>query len=294
MSNHTPVLLQEILEYLQLTTDQIVVDATLDGGGHAKAIADACPGIKILGIEWDPSLARTFFTRHPELSGIVEVINDSYESLGKICDDKSVSPDRILFDLGLSSLHYEESGRGFSFLRDEPLDMRFNPETTAETAGHILNNATREELTKILSDFGEEQFAGQIAAAVAIARRTAPLRTTRELADLINSAVPEWYRHRKIHPATKTFQALRIAVNHELENISKGIDAALSALKSGGRILVVSFHGLEDKIVREKFKEAVKNKIAQWVTRQTIRPTWEEIKKNPRSRSAKLKIIEKL
>ena len=294
MSNHTPVLLQEILEYLQLTTDQIVVDATLDGGGHAKAIAEACPGIKILGIEWDPSLARTFFTRHPELSGIVEVINDSYESLGKICDDKSVSPDRILFDLGLSSLHYEESGRGFSFLRDEPLDMRFNPETTAETAGHILNNATREELTEILSDFGEEQFAGQIAAAVAIARRTAPLRTTRELADLINSAVPEWYRHRKIHPATKTFQALRIAVNHELENISKGIDAALSALKSGGRILVVSFHGLEDKIVREKFKEAVKNKIAQWVTRQTIRPTWEEIKKNPRARSAKLKIIEKL
>jgi len=264
MSNHTPVLLQEILEYLQLKSDQIIVDATLDGGGHAKAIADACPGIKILGIEWDPSLARTFFTRHPELSGIVEVINDSYESLGKICDDKSVSPDRILFDLGLSSLHYEESGRGFSFLRDEPLDMRFNPETTAETAGHILNNATREELTKILSDFGEEQFAGQIAAAVAIARRTAPLRTTRELADLINSAVPEWYRH------------------------------ALSALKSGGRILVVSFHGLEDKIVREKFKEAVKNKIAQWVTRQTIRPTWEEIKKNPRSRSAKLKIIEKL
>ena len=294
MSNHTPVLLQEILEYLQLTTDQIVVDATLDGGGHAKAIADACPGIKILGIEWDPSLARTFFTRHPELLGIVEVINDSYENLKKICDNKSVSPDRILFDLGLSSLHYEESGRGFSFLRDEPLDMRFNPETTAETAGHILNNATREELTKILSDFGEEQFAGQIAAAVAIARRTAPLRTTRELADLINSAVPEWYRHRKIHPATKTFQALRIAVNHELENISKGIDAALSALKSGGRILVVSFHGLEDKIVREKFKEAVKNKIAQWVTRQTIRPTWEEIKKNPRARSAKLKIIEKL
>jgi len=294
MSNHTPVLLQEILEYLQLTTDQIVVDATLDGGGHAKAIADACPGIKILGIEWDPSLARTFFTRHPELLGIVEVINDSYENLKKICDNKSVSPDRILFDLGLSSLHYEESGRGFSFLRDEPLDMRFNPETTAETAGHILNNATREELTKILSDFGEEQFAGQIAAAVAIARRTAPLRTTKELSDLINSAVPEWYRHRKIHPATKTFQALRIAVNHELENISKGIDAALSALKSGGRILVVSFHGLEDKIVREKFKEAVKNKIAQWVTRQTIRPTWEEIKKNPRARSAKLKIIEKL
>ena len=294
MSNHTPVLLQEILEYLQLTTDQIVVDATLDGGGHAKAIADACPGIKILGIEWDPSLARTFFTRHPELSGIVEVINDSYESLGKICDDKSVSPDRILFDLGLSSLHYEESGRGFSFLRDEPLDMRFNPETTAETAGHILNNATREELTKILSDFGEEQFAGQIAAAVAIARRTAPLRTTKELSDLINSAVPEWYSHRKIHPATKTFQALRIAVNHELENISKGIDAAFSVLKPKGRMLVISFHGLEDKIVREKFKEAVKNKIAQWVTRQTIRPTWEEIKKNPRARSAKLKIIEKL
>ena len=294
MSNHTPVLLQEILEYLQLTTDQIVVDATLDGGGHAKAIADACPGIKILGIEWDPSLARTFFTRHPELSGIVEVINDSYENLKKICDDKSMSPDRILFDLGLSSLHYEESGRGFSFLRDEPLDMRFNPETTAETAGHILNNATREELTKILSDFGEEQFAGQIAAAVAIARRTAPLRTTKELSDLINSAVPEWYSHRKIHPATKTFQALRIAVNHELENISKGIDAAFSVLKPKGRMLVISFHGLEDKIVREKFKEAVKNKIAQWVTRQTIRPTWEEVKKNPRARSAKLKIIEKL
>jgi 16S rRNA (cytosine1402-N4)-methyltransferase len=269
-----------------------ILDCTLNGGGHAAAVVGH--GARVLGIEWDPVIAGSFFTNRPELEGSVEVVNDSYVNLERICGDRHLVPDGILFDLGLSSLHYGASGRGFSFMRDEPLDMRFNPETNPLTAGRILNEQPVEELERILTEYGEEQFAGQIAAAVGLTRRAAPLRTTSELVALIEATVPPWYRHRKIHCATKTFQALRVAVNDELVNVLKGVAAAIRVLKPGGRLLVISFQGSEDKIVRELFKEQAKEGLIEWVTRKTIRPTWAQIKENPRSRSAKLKIVTKL
>ncbi len=270
----------------------MILDCTLNGGGHAAAVV--ATGARVLGIEWDPMIARAFFDSHPELEGSVTVVNDTYVNLERICAEHGVVPDGILFDLGLSSLHYSISGRGFSFMRDEPLDMRFNPETNALTAGRILNEYEPEELERILTVYGEEQFAGQIAAAVALSRRAAPLRTTSELVTLIEATVPLWYRHRKIHCATKTFQALRIVVNGELDNVTQGVSAALRVLKPGGRLLVISFQGAEDKIVRELFKSRAKEGVLEWVTRSTIRPTWAQMKENPRARSAKLKIVRKL
>lgn len=291
-TTHTPVLLDEVIRYIAPKEGATILDCTLNGGGHAAAIVGL--GGKVLGIEWDPVIARSFFTNRPELEGSVTVVNDSYVNLGRICADHGVQPDAILFDLGLSSLHYGTSGRGFSFMRDEPLDMRFNPETNPLTAGRILQEWPVEELERMLTEYGEEQFAGQIAAAVALSRRAAPLRTTGELVGVIESAVPAWYRHRKIHCATKTFQALRVTVNDELVNVQRGVASAIDVLRPGGRLLVISFQGAEDKIVRELFKAKAKAGIVEWVTRKTIRPTWAQIKENPRSRSAKLKIIQKL
>ena len=289
---HTPVLLDEVIRYLDPKSGSVVLDCTLNGGGHAAAIV--ARGARVLGIEWDPVIAGAFFTKHPELRDSVTVVNDSYVNLERICVEHGVTPDGILFDLGLSSLHYETSGRGFSFMRDEPLDMRFNPETNPLTAGRVLNEWPVEDLERMLIEYGEEQFAGQIAAAVALSRRAAPLRTTTELVALIESAVPVWYRHRKLHCATKTFQALRVMVNDELENVKKGVAAAIRVLKPGRRLLVISFQGAEDRIVRELFKEHTKAGTIRWVTRATIRPTWTEAKTNPRARSAKLKIVEKM
>lgn len=288
---HTPVLLDEVLRYLDPHPGQTIVDCTLNGGGHAAAIASR--GARVLGIEWDPDIAGTFGQRHPDLGETVTVVNDSYANLARICAEHGVVPDGILFDLGLSSLHYEQSGRGFSFLRDEPLDMRYNPQTESLTAGRVINEYGAGELEELISRYGEEQFAGQIAAAIVIARRTAPLRTTGDLVRVIREAVPAWYRHRKIHCATKTFQALRVAVNRELDNVRDGVSAAITVLKPGGTLLVISFQGAEDKIVRELFKTQAKAGVIEWVTRATIRPAWTEIKENPRARSAKLKIVRK-
>jgi 16S rRNA (cytosine1402-N4)-methyltransferase len=289
---HTPVLSEEVVTFLNPAPGMLVVDATLNGGGHARLLA--ARGARVLGIEWDPMIAEAFVRDNEDLRGKVEAVNDSYANLERICAKRDIHPDGVLMDLGLSSLHYESSGRGFSFNRpEEPLDMRFNPHTNAVTAGQLVNASEPAVLEGILQEYGEEQFAGQIAAAVAMARRTAPLRTVGELVAVIEGAVPPWYRKRKIHCATKTFQALRMAVNDELGNVREGIRAALAVLKPGGRLLVISFHGGEDKLVRELFKTAVADGLASWVQRATVRPSWNEISGNPRARSAKLKIIQK-
>ena len=269
-----------------------MVDCTLNGGGHAALLASH--GARVIGIEWDPPIAGSFFDHRPELRDAVTVVNANYTELERICAEQGIVPDGILFDLGISSIHYAESGRGFSFNQpDEPLDMRFNPQATASTAGRIINEAEPAELERILREYGEEQFAGQIAAAIAIARRTAPFRTVGDLVRTIEASVPPWYRRKRIHCATKTFQALRVAVNDELGNVSSGVTAAIRVLKPGGRLVVIAFQGSEDKIVREIFKQAAKERTVRWVTRDTIRPTWDEVQANPRARSAKLKVVEK-
>lgn len=294
MPVHTPVLLQEVIEYLDLAPSKKVIDATLDGGGHTREIKKAFPGVQILGIEWDPVEFEEFKQNNPELTKEITVVNESYTKMGQIVEQYDFHPDGILFDLGLSSWHYEVSGRGFSFKRDEVLDMRFNPQSNQLTAARIVNEYDREELERIVAFYGEEQFASQIAEAIVVTRKVKPIATTFELVSIIESAVPVWYTKRKIHCATKTFQALRVVVNGELENVKEGIAAAIDVLNPGGRLLVISFQGMEDKIVREFFKEQAKAGTIKWVTRHTVKPTWKEQEANPRSRSAKLKIVQKI
>jgi 16S rRNA (cytosine1402-N4)-methyltransferase len=300
MSVHTPVLLQEVIEYLNLASGlppqagKKVIDATLDGGGHTREIRKQFPDVEVLGIEWDPVEAEEFKQNNPELAEQIIVVNESYTKLRQIVEEHDFRPDGILFDLGLSSWHYEASGRGFSFKRDEVLDMRFNPQSNQLTAAQIVNEYDKEELERILAFYGEEQFAPQITEAIVTARKAKAIMTTNDLVAVIRSAVPTWYTKRKIHCATKTFQALRVVVNGELENVKEGIAAAVDVLSPGGRLLVISFQGMEDKIVREFFKEQAKVGIIKWVTRHTVKPTWKEQEANPRSRSAKLKIVEKL
>lgn len=291
-SMHIPVLTNEVLSLLPTKRDLRVVDGTLNGAGHTAAILEARTDARVLGIEWDPTLTAAMTKRYHELGERLTVVNDSYTNMEHICRQHSFVPDAVLLDLGLSTWHYVESGRGFSFLREETLDMRFNPERTAMTASELVNTYDQARLEQVLLVDGEERFAPEIAAAIIQQRRREPILTTLQLVTVIEHAVPAWYRHRRIHCATKTFQALRISVNRELDTVLAGIDAALKTLHRGGRLMVISFHGGEDKIVRERFKDAVKAGEASWVQRRTIRPSWDEVQENRRARSAKLKVIE--
>lgn len=294
MNVHTPVLLQEVMEYLKITPGSVVVDATLNGAGHARAILEQFPDVRVIGIEWDPELCRAAQEVLRSYGDRVTVINDSYTNLKAIVADQHTAPNSVLFDLGLSSWHYEVSGRGFSFKKDEPLDMRYDTTSNAITARDILKEKSQKELETMLLEYGEEQFAHPIAEAIVKARKHVPITTTTELTTTIREAVPEWYTHRKIHFATKTFQALRVAVNHEVVNVEKGIQAAIDVVKPGGRIVAISFQGMEDRAVRKVFKDNVARGTIRWVTKDTIRPSWEEIQRNPRARSAKMKIAERL
>lgn len=287
---HVPVLVKEAIEYLNIKQNSKIIDATLDGGGHTTAILEKFPEARLLGIEFDPVLFRGLKLNNDRLIKI----NDSYVNLKNIVKKYRFEPDGILFDLGLSSWHYEESGRGFSFKKSEILDMRFNPELERKRAVDIVNKYSEDELRELLNSLGEEQFAGNIAKNIVRTRREKSIVMTEELVNVISQSVPEWYKHRKIHFATKTFQALRVAVNDELLNVKKGIEAAIDVLKPCGRLVAVSFQGLEDKTIKEIFKEKVKERIVKFVTKRTIRPSWEEQKFNPRSRSAKMKIVEKI
>ncbi len=262
--SHTPVLLKEIVEALRPAQGKKFIDATANGGGHTSALREA--GAEVLPIEWDPVLAEK-----------LDAVNDSYVNIVAIAQEHGFENcDGVLFDLGFSSEQLE-SGRGFTFQKDEPLDMRYSPE--GQTAADILNNEREEEIARILKEYGEERFDGRIASAIVKAR---PLRTTYDLVNAIVRVVP---RRGKIHPATRTFQALRIAVNHELENVQKGIEEALKVVKIGGKVLVISFHSLEDRIVKNYFKQFGKQKV--------IKAKWEEVKINRRARSAKLRVVER-
>jgi len=293
-SVHIPVLVKEVLEYLNIRPGAKLIDATINGGGHTKAILEKYSDVKILGIEWDPVIFENCKLKIENLSQNLILVNDSYVNLKNIVEKYQFEPDGILFDLGLSSWHYEESGRGFSFRKNEILDMRFNPEVEHESAADIVNKYSENDLRELISSLGEEQFAGNIAKNIIRTRREKPIIMTDELVNIISQSVPEWYKHRKIHFATKTFQALRVAVNDELGNVRKGILAAIDVLKPGGRLVVISFQGLEDKIVKEIFKEKTREGIVEFVIKGTVRPTWEEQKTNPRSRSAKMKVVQKI
>jgi len=270
---HIPVLQKEVLEYLDPKPNENFIDATFGLGGHSKEILKRNgPKGKVLGIEADPEILNCLKPEIKHYKRLV-LINDSYINLKEIVKRYKFDPVQgILFDLGMSSWHLEESGRGFSFQRNEPLDMRFNPEINPLTAQEIINHWPEKEIEKILKEYGEERFARRIARKIVENRKREPIKTTFQLVEILGGR----------HFARRTFQALRITVNDELENLKKALPQALEILEEGGRLAVISFHSLEDRIA----KNFLKGKV--------IRPTIEEIQKNPRSRSARLRIAIKL
>jgi 16S rRNA (cytosine1402-N4)-methyltransferase len=289
---HKPVLLKEVIEYLKVGKNKNYVDCTIGEGGHAIEILKRNgPKGKVLGIEIDPELYKKL--REEKLERLI-LVNDSYSNLKEIVGRENFKEIHgILFDLGVSSWHIEKSGRGFSFLRDEPLIMRYDRREKL-TAERIVNEWPEKEIEKILREFGEERFAKRIAREIAKARKTKPIKTTLQLVEVIKKAVPSFYQHRKIHFATKTFQALRIAVNNELENLRVALPQAIEVLEKGGRLVVISFHSLEDRIIKNFLKEKEREGEIKILTKKPIRPSKEEIIKNPRSRSAKLRAALKI
>ncbi len=289
---HIPVLQKEIISFLNPRPNKNFIDATFGGGGHSKIILEKNkPYGKVLAIEIDPDLFQKNNIQNERLI----LVNDSYANIEDILRENSFGPvDGILFDLGMSSWHIKESKRGFSFKRDEALDMRFNPLKNILTAFEIVNYWPEEKIANVLSDFGQERFFRAIAKKIVQKRKIKPIRTTFDLVEIIKEAVGRQYQRQKIHCATRTFQALRIAVNDELNNLKRGLDSAKKALEKEGKIVVISFHSLEDRIVKNFFRNNQQSNNLKVVTKKPISPFIEEVKENPSARSAKLRVAQKI
>ncbi len=304
--NHISVLLKEILEGLQISDGDVVVDMTLGGGGHSKAMLESgASNITLIGLDADAAAKNRAIEKIGEQGQNHQIIFETiyFDSLDKVLTDHKIEQvDKVLFDLGYSSFEIDDPERGFSFLNDGPLKMTYSQDGSGNTinAFDVVNSFSEENLADIIYGFGQEQFSRRIAKAIIESREEKEIHTTKELAEIINAAVPKFYRHQKdggrskIHPATKTFQAIRIAVNSELERLKIALNKSFEHLSKGGRIAVISFHSLEDKIVKTFFKEKATEKKAILVNKKPIIPQKSEIVENPRSRSAKLRIIEKI
>ena len=278
---HIPVLKEEVIKFLNVKRNENFVDCTAGGGGHSRAILEKNgPEGEVLAMEWD----KLLFSRLKGEERLIAV-NRSYVMLEETVKEKKFGPvSGVLFDLGFSSFHIEESGRGFSFMRDEPLDMRYN-EDTLLTAKEIVNTYEEERIAEILTKWGEEEYAKKIAKKIVSRREDHPIKRTTQLVKIIEDSVPNIKR--KIHCATKSFQALRIAVNGEILNLREGLRQSLEVLRVGGVIVVISFHGVEDKEVTKFFKNNEEN--LEIITQRAITPADKEIGFNIRSRSAKLR-----
>ncbi len=291
---HIPVLLNEVLEYLEPKPECNYVDCTLNGGGHTKEILKRNDknGL-VMGIEVDKDIFNKI--NQEEINRLVAV-NDSYSNLKEIVTkEKFKNINGILFDIGMSSYHIDQSEKGFSFLKDEPLFMSYNVDKgNQRTAYEIVNQYNEKDLVDILFKYGEERYSRKIAKSIIEKRKKRSINTTFELVDIIASAVPMNYKRGKIHFATRTFQALRIEVNRELDNFFDALPQALEVLDSGGRIVVITFHSLEDRIVKNYFRDWSKKGLVTLLTKKPITAQDQEIKENPRSRSAKLRAVIKL
>jgi 16S rRNA (cytosine1402-N4)-methyltransferase len=302
---HTPVLLDEVIGVLTPRAGKTIVDGTLGGGGHAEALLEA--GARVIGIDQDPE-ALTFAKekRLHRFGTRFQPVWANFEDLGKVLDGLQIAEvDGVLLDLGVSSWQLDTAGRGFSFQREGPLDMRMNPET-GRTAADIVNTAGAGELARIFQIYGEEPHARRIAARIVSARATRPFQTTMELALAVEGVVP---RRGRIHPATRIFQALRMAVNREMEVLERALGEAAGRLRAGGRMAVITFHSIEDRMVKEFFKLRTMAELdrPEWpeprpnpdfifraLTRKPVIASAEEQRSNPRSRSAKLRAVEKI
>ena len=298
--SHIPVLAKEVLEYADPKPNQYFIDATLGNGGHALAILEKTkPHGKLLGIDLDRKAIDGIAAKieNAELQERMILVCGNFASLKKIVAKNNFGPVHgIIADLGLSSMELEVRGKGFSFLKDEPLVMSYGDWRADEgiTAAEIVNGWSEEELARILWNYGEERFSRQIAKEIVRGRKAKPIQTTFQLVEIIKKATPAWYHDGRLHPATKTFQALRIVVNDELENLKSFLPQALEILEKDGRLVIISFHSLEDRIVKNFFKESAKENLIKILTKKVTMPGRAEIVKNPRSRSAKLRAGEKL
>lgn len=294
---HIPVLQKEVLEYLAPKPNENFIDCTIGGGGHAFAILEKIlPKGRLLGIDLDEENIRRLKIKNQEskVKSNLILVCDNFVNLKEIIEkEKFNNVSGILFDLGMSSWHLEESGRGFSFQKKEPLDMRYNLQNPL-TAEKILNYYSASEIERILKEYGEEQFAKSIAKNIVEIRKFKPIQTTHQLIEIIKRAVPGRYQHQKIHFATRTFQALRIAVNDELNNLKNALPQVIEILEPKGRLVIISFQSLEDRIVKNFFRERQKENLIKILTKKPIKPAEEEIKINPRSRSAKLRAATKI
>jgi 16S rRNA (cytosine1402-N4)-methyltransferase len=297
-SVHTPILRGAVLELLGVRPGGRWIDATIDGGGHAAdVLAASAPDGLLLGIDRDAAMldaTRARFAGHVA-SGRLRLLHANFRALDRCAREQGFLPaDGILFDLGLSSFHLDRSGRGFAFAGDEPLDMRFDPEAGGESAAGLLARAGAGELATILRAYGEERFASRIARTITARRRVAPLRRTRDLMLAIERSLPATARWRAARNAARVFQALRIAVNDELAAIGDALPRALATLARGGRVVVLSFHSLEDRIVKQCFRQAQAAGQVRLLTKKPLRPDVAEIAANPRSASAKLRAAERI
>ena len=288
--SHIPVLIDEVIETTNPKPGEFFIDGTLGSGGHAEEIIKRLtPDGIFLGIDWDRSSLEEAKIKLGEY-GIRKIfLNENYASLSNILQRYNLpKAEGLLLDLGFSSMQIEESGKGFSFQKDEPLDMRYNPNESKETAAEFINRATQDELARILWEYGEERQSRQIAKSIIEERRKEKILTTKQLVEIIEKTKK---RQGKIHPATQTFQALRIYINQELENLQGVLKEIEGIVKEGGRIVVISFHSLEDRTIKQAFKKLEKEGRGRRINKKVIQPSWEEVQKNPRSRSAKLRAL---
>ncbi len=290
---HIPVLSSEVIRFLAVKTQAKYIDTTVGGGGHAEAILKS--GGELLGIDCDPEALRIAEKRLTSACPADvyrwRLTHGNFKNLGEIVQKYGfLSVNGVLFDLGVSSFQLDDMKRGFSFGSPDLLDMRMNPQEQKVTARDLVNVLHEGELNELFTHFGEEDHSRRVAHAICVARRIKPIETGSELAAIVAEAVP-W--RGRIHPATRTFQALRIAVNDELDSLRRALPQAADILKTGGRLVVISFHSLEDKIVKTFFKEQENLGKMTILTKKPIIPTLDEIRENPRSRSAKLRAGEK-
>ncbi len=291
---HYPVMHREVLENLPIPEgDSLLIDCTTGEGGHTSLFLSSYPSLTVIGIDRDSVIQKKAIERLSGFGGRFHPVNAWFDDY--LSEAPSESADAILFDLGISMFHYLESDRGFSFRNDEPLDMRLNPEAGL-SAADIVNGYSEENLADVIYRYGEERYSRRIARAIAEKRESAPIESSSALAEIIRAAVPKDYRYGRIHPATRTFQALRIEVNKELDRITPALGDAIRVLKKGGRIAVITFHSLEDRKVKWFFKDEAQkeNPRIRILTKKPIVPSAEEEAENSPSRSAKLRVVERI
>ncbi|MDP3956623.1 MAG: 16S rRNA (cytosine(1402)-N(4))-methyltransferase RsmH [bacterium] len=292
---HIPVLLKEVISFLEPKPGEFFIDGTANGGGHARAILARIKSGTFLGCEWDREIFRNLRALHLEDKYDARIIlkNENYARIPQILrKEKLPKADGLLLDLGFSSLQLE-AGYGLSFGANhsqDPLDMRYDKNPKRKTAAEILNSFSRDELTGIFSDLGEERYARKTATEIVTARRQKKILAVGDLVSVIKSSVGDGYERGRIHPATRVFQALRIYVNDELKNLQSLLAGFSKILKPGGRVAIISFHSLEDRIVKNEFRKLKQKKMMTLLTKKPIISGAEEVFNNPRARSAKLRV----